>query len=93
MQRNLKKNSGLVTRHTELCNPELKYYLFLFRTKVLNSKIELGKPIVCILVLTKLRTEQSRNNGSIPYSGSIYFYYLQLPDCLWDKLQSIQAYG
>jgi hypothetical protein len=75
----------------EFCELELKYSVLLFGPQILGSKIELGKPTFCIL--TKLRIGLPRNDDSIRDSGEDYFSYLKLPDCLWDKLQSIQACG
>jgi hypothetical protein len=71
----------------ELCSPELECFVLLYRLQILISVLELGKPVVCML--TKNRTGRSMNNGSIPDSGNIYFPYLNFPDSLWEKLQSI----
>ena len=67
----LKKLVGRGTRHVELCNPELKYSVLFFRPQILSSKLELGKSLV--FILTKQRTELSRNDDSIRDSGESYF--------------------
>jgi len=75
----------------ELCKLELKYSVLLFGPQIVGSKMELGKPIFCIL--TKLRTGLPRNDDSIRDRGENYFSSLKLPDYLWDKLQSIKPCG